>query len=566
MHKLILLISLLFIVVSRINAQKSVTLNFITNDYKKVKKNIPEKLKDSSEAILFLRNFQLLSVKRGYLLASIDSLRFKKDTITVSFYVGPKFEKAQFHLSSDNLKFLSKHSSLREKQLSHVSFRPNEVAKIFKSIQEAYLNNGYPFVKTHLVEIDIDATNLRAKIITKPGSAYKIKDVNIKGDSTVSKAFITNLVDIHPGDEFNESKLKLISSKISGLPYLKEIKSHELLFTNEGVELFLYLQNVPVSSINGVLGLQPNPVTSRVNLTGNIDLKLTNVLHRGESFGFNWRNIQVQTQALQMKLNYPFLFKTKFGIDAQFQLYKRDSTFLELKPTFGVQYFLKGGNYFRAFYQLYSSNILYGAGMNPNFQNLSQIKSNAYGIALYKRQLDYIPNPTRGFQFNIETAIASRSSKLKDSLQTTNSTTYRLSLHGEYFIPFKKRNVIHFTVSGEFFQSPEIFQNEVFRFGGLNSFRGFNEEELYATSRTVMSVEYRFLLDKNSHVFMFYDQAFYENRSSKYYRDQPFGFGAGLSFGTNLGLFSISYALGKQFDNPILLKNGKIHFGYIYYF
>lgn len=48
--------------------------------------------------------------------------------------------------------------------------------------------------------------------------------------------------------------------------------------------------------------------------------------------------------------------------------------------------------------------------------------------------------------------------------------------------------------------------------------------------------------------------------------DQPFGFGAGFSFGTNLGIFSISYALGKQFNNPIELKNGKVHFGYVTYF
>jgi hemolysin activation/secretion protein len=126
--------------------------------------------------------------------------------------------------------------------------------------------------------------------------------------------------------------------------------------------------------------------------------------------------------------------------------------------------------------------------------------------------------------------------------------------------------VIRIANKTDFYYATQIFQNEVFRFGGQNSLRGFNEEELYATVRSVLSVEYRFLLDRNSHVFAFFDQGFYENSATSYYHDNPYGFGLGFSFGTNLGVFSISYALGKQFDNPILMRNGKIHFGYIAYF
>jgi hemolysin activation/secretion protein len=111
-----------------------------------------------------------------------------------------------------------------------------------------------------------------------------------------------------------------------------------------------------------------------------------------------------------------------------------------------------------------------------------------------------------------------------------------------------------------------IYQNELYRFGGQNSLRGFNEDELFASARSVITLEYRFLLDRNSNVFVFYDQAYSENSAIKYSKDQPFGFGTGLSFGTNLGIFSVSYALGSQMQNPILLKNGKIHFGYIAYF
>jgi hemolysin activation/secretion protein len=132
--------------------------------------------------------------------------------------------------------------------------------------------------------------------------------------------------------------------------------------------------------------------------------------------------------------------------------------------------------------------------------------------------------------------------------------------------PLAKRHVLHLNTVSEFYYADEIYQNEVFRFGGQQTLRGFNEEELYATTRSVVSLEYRYLLDKNSNVFAFFDQAMYENRSTKYYKDAPFGFGFGLSFGTRAGIFAISYGLGKQMNNPLKLNNGKIHFGYVAYF
>ena len=70
--------------------------------------------------------------------------------------------------------------------------------------------------------------------------------------------------------------------------------------------------------------------------------------------------------------------------------------------------------------------------------------------------------------------------------------------------------------------------------------------------------------DKNSSVFAFYDGAFYENNSlNTYEQDTPFGFGVGVNFQTGAGIFTLSYGLGAQKSNPILVKNGKVHFGFV---
>ena len=60
------------------------------------------------------------------------------------------------------------------------------------------------------------------------------------------------------------------------------------------------------------------------------------------------------------------------------------------------------------------------------------------------------------------------------------------------------------------------------------------------------------------------DGAWYENASvNTYFNDMPYSFGAGISFETKAGIFSLNYALGKQFSNPIDLRSGKIHFGIV---
>jgi hemolysin activation/secretion protein len=138
-------------------------------------------------------------------------------------------------------------------------------------------------------------------------------------------------------------------------------------------------------------------------------------------------------------------------------------------------------------------------------------------------------------------------------------------LYREYVSIFP-RHVLLLGLLFDFYSSPTIFENELYRFGGLNSLRGFNEEQLFASTKGQLTFEYRFLLDENSNVFLFYDQCFYENSSVNYYNDHPLGFGGGISFGSKIGVFSITYALGRELANPIDFRSSKIHFGYTAYF
>lgn len=505
--------------------------------------------------------------KKGFLLTSLDKHQVDKNgLLTYCIHQSERFKTAKIQIEAADIHFLKKKARLSEKYLANYPFSASEIGSLTKSIHSSLENNGYPFAAVQLDSVNFDGTILNAKLKIKKGPELSWTKIHIKGDDKISAKLISSYIQIKEGDLYNQELVQLISSRLSLLPFVQEIKPAELLFTPWGVELFLYLQTKKVSLANGVIGLQQKPNNTGYMLTGELQLKLVNELKRAETFHLNWKSIQYQTQSLNVILNTPNLFRTRFGLDGLFNLYKRDTSFLDLKFQIGVQYALNNGSYLKFYYRNESSSLLKGGMNNSVYTNYRDSKVNYYGATIFKQTIDYLPNPTKGYQLTVDAAIGQRRTKPKDSLNFEKTLTYKLSLNYQQFIRIYKRNVVRVGVIANYMGAPNYFQNEVYRFGGQIIQRGFNEEQLYATAFGTATIEYRYLVDRNSYAFAFYDQSYYQNKTLNNFQDTPLGFGAGFTFGTKIGSFSISYAMGKQRNSAINLKDGKVHFGYIAYF
>ncbi len=525
----------------------------------------PFEIKKIEELNSILENNKNQWFEIGYYLASFKPLYISPTEIEVLVEIGSNFPNVVIVIH-DSIK-----SQLRSFGIDNISKNALKTSpSLFKLFIEktlkAYANNGYPFAQVFFAEQEIIEQQIQIQMNISSGKFYRFSDIIVKGDSSISKSTVQNLIGIKINDIYSEEKLSSIDRILQQTNFINVLKKSELLFTENGVELYVYLENQKMSSMNGAVGLQPNPQSQKIGLTGDVQIKLQNVFKKAELIDLNWRSIEPQTQALQAKLNYPFLFKSPFGIDLKFNLYKRDSTFLDLKSFIGIQYSFKNNVQLKGFYQVNSSEIL-SKTPNPSslFSYLAPIKLNSYGLSLQYKRINFLPNPSKGFSLFIETSIGNRTIK-KENTIIEKSYVYKSIFQYVSYIPITKRNIIKVGVNFESYTSSTLFQNERYRFGGLNSLRGFNEEELFASTKLITSLEYRFLLDKNSNAFIFYDQGIYEDNTLTYKIDNPFGVGAGISFGSRIGIFSISYALGKQENNPFEFRNGKIHFGYITYF
>lgn len=523
-----------------------------------------------------LKKITLKQIEQGYLTANIDSIvKFDSlKTLKIYYYQGEQFNWADLKVNKLDYNLLSQ-LGYGERLYTNKPFSANKLANLFESTLTHLENNGYPFARIKLDNVKTIDKTIEANLTLNKGPEIIIDTIFIKANEKISINTVYNYIKLKPKAKYNEQLLSEISVRIKEIPYWNEVKPIELEFINNKCKVYVYLESKKSSNFNGVLGVQPDQ-NGRIGLTGDLKVKLLNSFFRGESIGFNWRQTQQLTQDLDISVNYPFLFNTPFGVDSKVKIYKRDTSFVDANFNIGIDYVLSGLNKITVFYENQNSTLLSTKKYEsittlPDFADISK---NNYGLKLEAEKLDYRFNPTKGFSIELLGSVGFKNIKRNQALPQTiydninlNSFVYNSEGTMRYFIPIRKRSTIMLKAKGATFFNENIFFNELFRIGGIKTIRGFDEESIFASSYLIGTLEYRFILEQNSNIYLFYDYALMErNEREKYQSDTPYSFGAGISFETKPGIFSLSYALGSQFNAPIILRTAKVHFGFISFF
>ena len=147
-----------------------------------------------------------------------------------------------------------------------------------------------------------------------------------------------------------------------------------------------------------------------------------------------------------------------------------------------------------------------------------------------------------------------------DSL-VDNRLLFKQELELATYLPLSKRLVFKNGLRGAFlYAGRDILRNEQWILGGNSNLRGFNEGLLFADAYLVETLEFRYILERNTYLFAFSDLA--RLWSGKSFTDY-LGLGLGLSFEVQSGIFGISLAVGKEDDLPFDFSSPKVHFGFI---
>lgn len=508
----------------------------------------------------------------GYLEASFDSIREDSLLMQAWLYTGNVYKLSLIRPGNANPQILSQ-SGYKERLYSSSPFNPEEILELSREILKYCENHGYPFAELRLDSIRFrEEKSIEASLNLQLNQKVSIDTIIIKGSSKIHPKFISNYFNIKAGDLYNESRISRIENKLSDLPFVQVVRPWEVVFTEDKASLVLYLDKQRASQFDGILGIAPNDQTSgKLLLTGDVKLKLLSAFNRGELIDLNWRKLEAQTQDLNFNFNYPFLFSTPFGFDYELHLIKKDTSYLTLTNRLGVQVLFNGYNHVKAFYENNRSNLLSTSGLESAtvLPEYADVNSGYYGLGLYLSRLNYRYNPQRGYQLDVSGAIGSKkirknsnvNQELYDSIPLS-SNLYRLELYAGLFIPLFRSTTLLIGNKSAYLENKNLFDNELFRIGGLKTLRGFDEESITASAYSIFTLEFRYLFDQNSFFQIFIDGGYFErNVNSGYIEDTPYGFGAGVNFETRAGIFALSYALGSRKDQPLQFKTAKIHFG-----
>ena len=112
-----------------------------------------------------------------------------------------------------------------------------------------------------------------------------------------------------------------------------------------------------------------------------------------------------------------------------------------------------------------------------------------------------------------------------------------------------------------YLNSKDYLTNELYRFGGINSIRGFRENSLQANLTTGLFTEYRYNLANNLIIHSILDYAYMEDKTiSK--TNKLLGIGLGFELLSENGLFHFIYSNGSANNENIKLSNSIIQISF----
>ncbi|HSU28020.1 MAG TPA: BamA/TamA family outer membrane protein [Chitinophagaceae bacterium] len=530
---------------------------------------------------------------KGYVTASIDSIVYDSSGARVRLFMGQAYRWAKLDTRQTDPQIL-RAVGWDEKAFSGKPIDFKLVDDMEENILDHLADNGHPFAKVYLDSVQLENENISARLQVERGPLYHIDSIRVYGNAHVSGPFLSRYLDIPNKSIYNREKILAVGKKIQELSYVEQERPADLSLLGTGSVLNVYLKPKQSSQFNVLIGFLPNSdqqSNKKLLLTGEANINLKNMLGSGETIGLNWQQLQNKSPRLNLVYQHPFIFNSPFGFDFLFEMFKKDSSYVNVNLQLGAGYILNTNQAGKIFLQRFQT-IVNGVNkayllQNRSLPNEGDVSTYMIGFDYEYNNTDYRYNPRKGNELRVITSVGSRTIKknneilaLKDPgdpsfdfgvLYDTvklKTSQFRLKFTGSHYFPLGKgRSVIKTALNGGWFQSANAFRNELFQLGGYKLLRGFDEESEYLSHYAIATLEYHYLIVRNSYFYVLADGGMGWNRSQNV-RDHHsyFGTGLGLAIDTKAGIFNLAWAVGKRNDLPFNLRKSKIHIGFVNYF
>ncbi|AXT56410.1 hypothetical protein D1815_11800 [Aquimarina sp. AD1] len=490
-------------------------------------------------------------LESGYLDSQLLELKKTSDsTFRGVFELNKKYKKIRIQYNKESIPRNILEQISTEITEKHFSIPLKNTEKTIQFLTNFLVNQGNTFSNLSLIGITKHGNEISAKLISSKSNIRKIDDIIIKGYSKFPFSYLKYNSRIRKGAIFKKNDILKKSLTIDNLGFAKNIKAPEVLFEKDSTKVYLYLEKKSANNFDGFLGFSTDTESGNLELNGYLNLNLVNNLNFGERLNLIYKSDGNEQQRFQANITLPYILKTPIGIEAGLEIFKKDSSFLITEQNINLNYLISDKNKIWLGYSSVSSNNLLDNPL-PSL-DINDYDSSFFGIGFnHTRRQNKNLFPIKNF-YNIEIEFGSRRTDNTNLNQTKGS----LSL-GSIF-ELNQRNSVLIKNTASVIFSDNLFTNELFRFGGINSIRGFEENSINASLFNVLNTEYQYILSSNLYIHSIIDYSYFEDETNKI-SDNLTSFGIGLGLNTQTGLFKIIFANGKSSDSNFKFSNTKVH-------
>ena len=488
----------------------------------------------------------------GFIENELRSLQKKNDSTYIALYhLGPKYKSIQLFYSKKD--FSKKELLQVSKKItdSYFILPFNTIESSITKLNYLKTENGNAFARIKLENITKRKKgSLSANIVVVNGDARTIDSIIVKGYEKISKSHIKYYAGIKKGKKFNKSNLIEKSNILNSLGFVSVTKPPEILFKKDSTIVYLYLKKEKNNLFDGILGFATDEDSQKLIFNGYLNLELNNNLNFGEQFLLNYKADGKDQQNFRARLTLPYLFNTPFGLITELKIFKRDSTFSTSDQLIKVRYQINPTSKTYLGYKAYeSSNLRKDNSINIDVEDYTS-KFLLAGLSYTKTQ-NNILFPIKS-KFHLDTEIGSKETKI------TTESQLRASLLFYYIFNLNYKNSIYLKNNTKAVNSDSYLINELFRFGGINSIRGFNENSIDASFYSVLNSEYRYQFNQDIYIHSIIDFAYFENQITAL-KQKLYSFGIGIGLQTSAGIIKFSIANGNAENQDFNFSNTKIH-------
>ena len=420
---------------------------------------------------------------------------------------------------------------------------------------------GFALAKLKLTTIQKKKKSIYADLHFEPGQQRQLNSIVVQhADGAKKNSFpeghLAQINRKYHKIVFNQDIVHRIRDDFEKFRFVTQVRSPEILFTKDTTKVYVYLENRKSNTFDGFIGFSNDKNNSLV-FNGYLDITIENTLRIGEQFSLYWKSDGNNQKTFKTGIDLPYLFKSPVGLKAQIHIFKQDSTYQNTRTAIDLGYFIDyNTRIYLGFQATESSDI-----QNKNNKTLSDYTNSFMTSNLEYSKLDYhnttFPEKSK---LSLNLGIGKRATNdLLNTLGTNKQYYVKLDvLHNFYLNP---KNCININYHNYFLKSDTYIINELFRFGGGNSIRGFIENSLQANFMAAIQTEYRYVISPSLYIHSILDYGYYKDNTSNN-KGNLEGLGIGFGLNTKNGLLKIAFANGSTENQGLKFHNTIVHIAY----